>query len=166
LVVESHTIELPNGKIVSNWPWIDATKFINVLAISEDDKFICLRQTKYCIEEEVVAPVGGYIEPNETPLKAAQRELLEETGYEAMEWIKLGDYRVDPNWGISTGYLFLARYAHKIQEPVDDDFEDQRLIYLTQSELESALVAGKLKVFAWATLVAMSLMYLNRTSRT
>jgi ADP-ribose pyrophosphatase len=166
LDVESHTVELPNGKKIENWPFINATKFINVLAISEEGKFICLRQTKYCLDEKVIAPVGGYIKKNETPIVAAKRELREETGYEAMEWINLGEYRVDPNWGISSGYLFLARTAHKIGEPKKDDFEDQGLIYLTQSELESALTTGKIKVFAWATLVALSLMYIKRTSST
>ena len=136
LVVETHNVELPNGKVVKEWPWIDAPEFVNVLAITQSGRFICLKQSKYCLPEKSIAPVGGYIENNELPLDAAKRELLEETGYESTEWIDLGKYRVDPNWGISTGYFFLARDAYSVREPSGDDLEDQQLMLLTKAEVK------------------------------
>jgi ADP-ribose pyrophosphatase len=73
-----------------------------VVAITDENTFLSVRQTKYGIDGTSLAPIGGYIEPNETSLASAQRELREETG---LEWIDLGHYRVDANRSVGTGYF-------------------------------------------------------------
>lgn len=161
LAMEDHTVELPDGRVIPNWPWIITPDYINVLAITDDEKFLCFRQTKYGVEGTSLAPVGGYIEPNEDPRVAAQRELLEETGYAAAEWIGLGSYRVDANRGGGIGHLFLARGAHRVQEINADDLEEQELLRLSRAEVEVALRNGEFKVLAWAANVALALIYLK-----
>jgi ADP-ribose pyrophosphatase len=165
LTVENHVVELPDGKVIPDWPWIITPDFITVTAITEENTFVCFRQTKYGIEGTSLATVGGFIEPDEKPLAAAQRELREETGYEAPEWIDLGHYRVDPNRGAGTGYLWLARKAHKVMEPHADDLEEQTILYLDLSEVEMALARGEFKVMSWATSMALALLYLNEESK-
>jgi ADP-ribose pyrophosphatase len=165
LVVENHTVELPDGRVIPDWQWIITPDFVNVVAITEEGTFLCFRQTKYGIEGTSLAPVGGFIEPNEKPLNAAQRELREETGYEALEWIDLGHYRVDPNRGAGIGYLWLARGAHRVMEPHADDLEEQLLLHLDRSEIETALARGEFKVISWAAGMAMALLYLKEESK-
>lgn len=164
LIVENHTIELPDGRVISEWPWLITPDYVIVLAVSENGAFLCFRQTKYGIDGTSLAPVGGYLEPGEAPLIAAQRELLEETGYEAAEWIDLGHYRVDGNRGAGMAYLFLARDARQVAEADADDLEEQQLLRLSRSEVEIALVNGEFKVLAWVTTVALALRYVSRPS--
>lgn len=162
LRVEKHAVKLPDGQIIPDWSWVIIPDASIVLAVSDNNKFLCFRQTKYALHgTSSLAPVAGMIEPNETPLNAAKRELLEEMGYEAPEWVDLGGYVLDPNRGIDTIHIFLALNAKKIAEPDCDDFEEQELIFLNRDEIESALLAGEFKVLAWATTVSMSLNYLN-----
>lgn len=161
LTVESHTVKLPEGKIIPDWAWIIIPSAAIVLALTSDNKFLCFRQAKYAVEGITLAPVGGMLESNETPLNAAKRELLEETGYEASEWVSLGSHILDPNRGIATMHLFLALNAKQVAAPNSDDLEDQELLFLTRSEIESALQAGEFKILAWSAVVAMSLNYLN-----
>ena len=161
LTVESHTVKLPNGQIIPDWAWIIIPSAVIVLAITTEDKFLCFRQTKYAVEGTALAPVGGMLETNEAPIEAAKRELLEETGYEAAEWVSLGSHILDPNRGIATMNLFLALNAKQVAEPNSDDLEDQELLFLTQNEIENALKAGEFKILAWSAVVAMSLNYLN-----
>lgn len=161
LAVESHTVKLPDGQIIPDWAWLIIPSAAIVLAMTKDKKFLCFRQTKYAVEGTTLAPVGGMLEPNEEPLDAAKRELLEETGYEASEWVNLGSHILDPNRGIATMYLFLALNAKQVTEPNSDDLEDQELLFLTRSELEDALNAGEFKILAWSAVVAMSLNYLR-----
>jgi ADP-ribose pyrophosphatase len=160
LTVEHHTVELPDGRLLPDWPWIITPAYINVVAVTEDGRFICFRQVKYGIKGTTLAVVGGYIEKGEDPLAAAQRELLEETGYESPDWLSLGSYLVDPNRGIATGHLFLARHARFVAPPNADDLEEQELLLLTREEIETALECGEIKVLAWAATVAFALRHI------
>lgn len=162
LVVENHQVELPDGRVILNWHWVITPDYVNVVAITEADKFLCFRQVKYAIEGTTLGIIGGYINPGEEPLAAAQRELREETGYEAPTWTELGHYRVDPNRGIAMGHLYLAQGARRTGVGIADDLEEQELLLLSRSEIESALEAGEIKVLAWAAAVAFALRQLSR----
>jgi ADP-ribose pyrophosphatase len=162
LIVENHVVQLPDGRVIPDWPWVVTPDYVNVIVITEESRFLCFRQTKYGVEGVSLAPVGGYMEPGESALSSAQRELREETGYAAPEWIDLGHYRVDANRGAGTGYFWLARKAHPVTAPQADDLEEQILLQLTRSEVEEALLKGEFKVMAWAAITAMALLYLSQ----
>ncbi len=157
LVVENHVIQLPDGQVIPDWPWVITPDYINVVAVTAGGEFLCFRQVKYGVEGTSLAPVGGYLELGEEPLAAAQRELLEETGYRAPDWISLGAFRVGANRGFSTAYFFLALGARRVAEPDADDLEEQQLLLLDRSEIEAALEAGEFKVLPWTTIVALAL---------
>ncbi len=157
LTVEEHIVELPDGRLLPNWGWIITHDYVNVVAQTIHGEFICFRQTKYGVEGTSLAPVGGHIEAGEEPLAAAQRELLEETGYQASSWKSLGSYRVDANHGCGMAYLFLAEGAEKLNEPDSDDLEEQELLLLDRAEMQAALLAGEFKVLSWGMAVAMTL---------
>ncbi len=161
LTVENHVVKLPDGQVIPDWAWLIIPSAAIVLAVTEENEFLCFRQTKYAVEGETLAPVGGMLEPDEAPLEAAKRELLEEMGYESSEWISLGSHILDPNRGIATIYLFLALKARKVAEPDSDDLEDQELIFLNRHEIEEAYKAGEFKILSWSAVVAMSLYYLS-----
>jgi ADP-ribose pyrophosphatase len=165
LTVESHAVELPDGRVIPDWAWLIIPSAAIVLAATEDGEFLCFRQTKYAVDGTSLAPVGGMLEPDEAPLDAAKRELLEEMGYEAPQWVNLGSHILDPNRGIATMHLFLALQAKKVAEPISDDLEDQQLLMLSRSEIENALNAGEFKVLAWSAVVALSLNYLNASRK-
>lgn len=161
LRVESHAVELPDGRVIPDWPWVVTPDYVNIVAVTEAGAFVCFRQTKYAVEGTSLAPVGGYIEPGEDPRAAAQRELVEETGYTAPEWVDLGRYSVDGNRGAGTAHLFLARGARRVAAPDADDLEEQQLLLLSRAEVEAALRAGEFKLLAWATVMALALLHLG-----
>ena len=161
LTVENHTIKLPDGRIIPDWAWLIIPSAAIVLPVTADGKFLCFRQTKYAVEGTCLAPVGGMLEPDETPDEAAKRELLEEIGYDAPDWVNLGSYILDPNRGIASMHLYLALNARQVTQPDSDDLEDQELVSLSKTELENALMMGDFKVLAWSAVVAMGLNYLN-----
>jgi ADP-ribose pyrophosphatase len=157
LAVESHTVQTPTGQVIEEWSWVATPDYINVAVVTEEGAWLCFRQTKYGYEGLSLAPVGGYVEAGEAPLAAAQREVLEETGYTAPTWLSLGTYRVDANRGAGNAHLFLATGAVKVAEPTADDLEPQELLMLTRDEVETAVNNGDFKVLAWAAVMALGL---------
>lgn len=122
---------------------------------------MCFRQTKYAVAETSLAPVGGYLEPGEEPLATAQRELQEETGYQASEWVNLGSYAVDGNRGAGVAHLFLARDARRVSDPHEADLEEQEMLLLQPAQVAHALSTGEFKVVAWATVMALALLHIQ-----
>lgn len=162
LKVEQHTVELPDGQVIADWPWVITPDYVNVVALTESRRFLCFHQTKYAVAGTTLAIVGGYLEPGEAPLRAAQRELREETGHTAPDWTFLGQYAVDGNRGAGTAHLFLAQGARAVA-PIDaDDLEEQELLQLTQADVEAALAMGRFKVLAWAAALALALQRLGQ----
>jgi ADP-ribose pyrophosphatase len=162
LTVEQHAVELPDGQVIDDWMWLDTPDFINVVLETEDGHFVCFRQTKYAASGPTLGIVGGYIEPGEEPLAAAQREVLEETGYVAKEWHDLGNYAVDGNRGAGRAHFFLARGA-RWQQPIDaDDLEEQELLLLTRNELLQATFYDGCDVLPWAANIALALIKLEQ----
>jgi ADP-ribose pyrophosphatase len=157
LRVESHTVQLPDGRVIDDWPWVITPDYANVVAVTDRGLYLCFRQCKYAVEGISLAPVGGYLDPGEDPLSAAQRELLEETGYSAPEWIDLGHYPIAGNRGVGTAFFYLALGAHQVAERDADDLEEQELLTLTRDEMAAALDAGQFKLLPWASIVAMAL---------
>lgn len=158
LKVELHTVALPNGRVIEDWPWLITPDFVNIAVVTQEGEFLCFQQTKYAVKGTTLAPVGGYIEPGEEPLEAAKRELLEETGYVAEGWEHLGEFAVDGNRGNGIAHFFLAREAHQVAEVDADDLEEQTLLRLSRAEVEAAVARGAFKVLPWQTVMALALL--------
>ena len=161
LKIEAHTVEFPDGRIVEDWGWVDSPSFINVVPVTTTGHIICFRQSKYAVAGLALSVPGGYLDPDEEPLIAAQRELLEETGYMAANWTALGSFVVDGNRGNGTAHFFLATGATWQQPPQAGDLEAQELLLLTRNEVMQALAAGEFKVLPWAACVALALLHVG-----
>lgn len=161
LSVESHTVELPDGRIIEDWPWVIIPEFVDVLPVLEDGRILCMRQFKYGVGEVSLSTMGGMIEAGETPEQAARREMFEEMGCEAREMVFLGKYAVDANRRCGTAYLFLALDARQVAEPNSGDLEEQEIVTLTRSEAHQAMLNGEFKMLSWTAAIGLGLSWLD-----
>jgi ADP-ribose pyrophosphatase len=66
-----------------------------VVALTEEQRVVIVRQYRPAVEHHTLELPSGLVDAGETPLEAARRELLEETGYQGGEWELLGGMETD-----------------------------------------------------------------------
>jgi ADP-ribose pyrophosphatase len=164
LTVESHDVQLPDGRVIPDWPWVILPDFVDVLPVLEDGRVLCLRQFKYGVGEVSLATMGGMIDPGESPEQAARRELYEEMGCEAREMILLGKYIMDANRHVGMAHLYLALGAKRVVEPASGDLEEQEIVTMEQPELRRMFLGGEFKTLSWAATIGLALSYLDGVS--
>ncbi len=83
---------------------------VAVLAVNENDEVLTIHQYRHPVGANLLEIPAGLLDfPEESPLAAAKRELLEETGYAANEWFTLCDFCTSPGSSSEAVRIFLAR---------------------------------------------------------
>ncbi|MBI3222994.1 MAG: NUDIX hydrolase [Nitrosomonadales bacterium] len=88
MVVHKDSVRLPDGG-TSSREYITHPGAVAVLALLDNGKLVMERQFRYAPQREFFELPAGKIDHGEDILLTAQRELLEETGYVASEWLHL-----------------------------------------------------------------------------
>ena len=121
---------------------LNTRDWINIIAVTDDDKFITVKQHRLGTDEITLETPGGLIETNETPEETALRELREETGYEAGEIHLLKKLSVNPAILNNYIYLFYAPHCKKIHEQNLDSAEDIEVLTFTRDEIADMIRNG------------------------
>jgi ADP-ribose pyrophosphatase len=139
LRVTTERVALPDGRIVDDYLQMHMGRAAVIAAQDEAGRYMLFRMYKHGPRRAGLGFPGGGVEDGETPLQAAQRELREETGLEAGEWLDLGGYAVHSNQGCGFVTFFAARGARAVTAPVADDLESHESVWLTRAEMQQAL---------------------------
>lgn len=82
---------------------------VAVVALNSLGQVLLVRQYRTALKDFTWEIPAGKLEKGENPLKCAQRELLEETGYEAKNWQFLFSFYPSPGYSNEVIHLFLAQ---------------------------------------------------------
>ena len=150
LHVFKDTVQLPNGKPATR-EVIRHVGAVGVIPMTEDGKVIIERQFRYPLDRVVTEiPAGKLDSFAEDRLSAAKRELEEETGYTAAEWIDLGDYYPTPAYCDERITLYLAKGLSLGNRHLDEDeflnFEAIPLSDLVEDVMAGRITDGKTQV--------------------
>jgi len=128
-------LRLPNGHEVPNYYVLEYPDWINVLGITANEQFVLIKQYRHAIGEISFELAAGVIDEGETPLQAAQRELLEETGYGNGNWQPLTKLCANPATHTNYTHTFLATGIEKIQAQSLEASEDIEVHLLNKKEV-------------------------------
>jgi len=120
LKVFSDEVQLPNQKL-ANREFIKHPGAVAIVPLFDDNSVLLERQYRYPMHQAILEIPAGKLEFGEDPLLCAKRELKEETGYEAKEWIFLG--KIHPVISYSTEFIdiYLAKGLVQGQATLDDE---------------------------------------------
>ncbi|MBK9166569.1 MAG: NUDIX hydrolase [Bryobacterales bacterium] len=114
-----------------------------VLAADEKKRILLVRQYRLPAGAYLWELPAGKLDPGESPLRAAKRELREETGLRAKTWRKLISYYASPGFVAEKMNLFLATDLTEGQaQPMDDERIETR--WFTRREIDEMIDTGKL----------------------
>jgi len=144
LSVRQETVELPSGKQIPTWFILEFPDWINVIALTKDGKMVMIDQYRHALGETHYEIVAGVVDEGETPLEAAKRELLEETGFGGGEWSEFMVLSPNPTNHNNHSYTFLATGVEPVTTQHQEATEDIRVHILEQSEVREMLAQGEI----------------------
>jgi len=156
------TVQLPDGRVVEDYYKIEGLEGVVVVALTPDSQVITESHYKHGIGETTLDLPGGYIDPGETPISAAQRELFEETGYRSKTWISLGRFVLDASRGFGAANIFLALEVCLDSKKINNnDLEETQLNLMQFEEVLKAVFSREVKEIAIATAILLANEYLR-----
>ncbi|MFZ6776171.1 NUDIX hydrolase [Undibacterium sp. Ji83W] len=139
LTLSADTCQLPNGQIIEPYYVLHESDWVHVFAQADDGRILTVKQFRYGVKKVCIELPGGVIDEGEAPLVAAQRELLEETGYSATHWQSLGAMYANPARQTNTIHLFFATGLRLKGEQQLDVSEDIEFDFLAIPEIQQKI---------------------------
>jgi len=121
---------------------LSAVDWVNVVALDESGRCLMVRQHRFGISALTLETPGGMVDAGEDSKTAAQRELLEETGYGGGTWSYLGAVQPNPAIHDNLCHHWLAQGVHQVAQPDLGQGEAIALAWLDPSELPRVVATG------------------------
>ena len=118
LKVRRDRVRLPDGSEGTR-EYIRHPGAVAIVPLFDDGRILLERQFRYPHGREFIEVPAGKVDPGEPHLETAKRELLEETGYAATEWKRIGVIHTAIAYTVEAIEIFLAQKLEKRQRNLD-----------------------------------------------
>lgn len=142
LDVRRDRARLPDGSVAVR-EYIVHPGAVLVIPVQDDGRFVVERQFRYPQNRAFLEFPAGKLDPGETALATASRELIEEVGYEAVQWTRLGVVHPVISYSTEAIDIYVARGLTHVGAKLDPG-EFLEVSSCTEAELYAALDEGRL----------------------
>ena len=145
LRIREQRVRLPNGHTIDEFHLIEGPDWASVLALTDDGNAVLVRQYRHGAGVDSLELPAGVIEPGEAGAVAAERELLEETGYRAASLHPLLTVDTEPARHTTRAHLFVATGAWSAGPPRPEASEQLELVVIPARELAARIDSGEIR---------------------
>lgn len=155
---------LPDGRVMPRYYVMEFPDWVNIVPVTEDGRLVMVEQYRHGADGTFLEVPGGSTHPGpgESPRAAAERELMEETGFQAKNWESCGIHFPNPALQGNRMHTFVATGCGKVDEPSLDPFEDLRTVLMPVPEVYRKLYSGEIKHSIIATSLTLAIPVLRR----
>ena len=130
----NETYSLANG-VTSDMDFIQHPGAAAMVPMLNQSEVVLIKQYRHAIREFIWEIPAGTIDPEESAIHCAKRELIEEIGYSANDWHQLGTITPLPGCSDERIHIFLASEL----QPANQNLDDDELLNVHSMELSKAL---------------------------
>ncbi len=124
---------------------LDGPDSVNVVPITQEGGILMIEQYRFGIGEYTLEIPGGIVDGGENHRQAAERELLEETGYSGEAWHHLGSIPANPVFQNSMIHHWLVWDVVLTGTTDFDEAEDIRIVELPFEKVRQMIKKGEIK---------------------
>jgi len=140
--VRKDAVRMAKGGYIPDYFILEYPDWLNVVAVTTDGQLVLIRQYRHGIGGVHFELCAGVIDPGEEPLQAAQRELLEETGFGGGQWQLYLTLSANPGTHTNRTYCFLATGVERLQEQQLEITEEISVHVLSPEQVLAIINAG------------------------
>ena len=155
--------ETPSGKIIETMV-LEYRTWATIVAITKQQDVILIKQYRHGAGRVIWEIPGGVVEADESPLHAAQRELLEESGYSSKNWVDIGAVSPNPDSHTNLIHAFLALDAEKVADQNLDATEEIEVYPTPLAEVIGMARRGELLQAMHVSALFLALAQMGRIS--
>lgn len=134
--LRADTCQLPSGRTIAPYYVLEYPSWVTIVALTHDQQVVLVRQYRHGLQQTGLELPSGTVEPSDaSPLVAARRELLEETGYGSEAWVETGRLSPNPATHTNLTYCFLATGVQQIASPQPEETEHLETMCLPLSDV-------------------------------
>jgi 8-oxo-dGTP pyrophosphatase MutT (NUDIX family) len=163
LSLRADTCEIKDGKLISPFYIIECADWVNIVPVDHEGKILINRQYRHGSEKiGAEIPCGAVDADDPSPLAAASRELLEETGYRAERFEAIGTVYSNPGRNNNLVFNYIAYGIEKVAEPSFDEIEEIESELVTLTELMGLIDSGEFSHSIHLSTLLLALKKLDR----
>ncbi len=133
-------------KIIHPFFKMEFLDWVNIVPLTTKEEVVLVKQYRFGIDEVTLeVPAGTLDKGEQDPQLAAQRELLEETGYSSNDIVSLGKVAANPAIQNNYCHFYLAKDVILTSEQDLDLTEDIEIELVKLTEIDSLISSGQIK---------------------
>ena len=134
----------PDSGKTGQFDVLECYDWVNIIPLTPENEVILVEQYRQGTDQITLEIPGGVGHPGEDIIDGAKRELAEETGYEAQDWVKLGEVDANPAFMTNSCATYLAKNCKKTGPQNLDPFEEIDVKLVPLAEIPNLIREGKI----------------------